>query len=987
MLFLARRRGFFAPIFLVGLIWAACETPDPDVPTQLPAPGTAVAPPVPLVRVTNAAPVAVCRWVTGPIKLDGRADEPAWAGAEVFEDYRLAWLGQNVRPAKTRTRTRLLWDNEYLYFTAEMEDADLFADVKEHDGDTWDNDVWELFLKPAGGRGYYEFHVNAANTKFDLFLPHRGAWLVQRLRRAHDFHIESKVVLRGTLNDLTDTDLGWTVEGRIPWSDFKMTGGAPEAGDEWNFSLCRYDYSVGAERPELSSITSYKRLDFHRHEDFPAIRFTGKEANRFGSLKRVAWHDSRLAGSPEPPLPYVTELVWEGLPVKKPLEIKHMPGFKSRLAYLDHRQEKKGAYGKLWVFDDSAGATNQISSLSITNELTYGFCFHPKFKENGFVFTHGSGPRTGEGSKTRKCRVSRWVMDRDTFKVDPVSRTDILEWRSNGHDGGGVVFGLDGMLYITSGDGTSDSDNNETGQRIDLLLAKLLRIDVDKPDGDRPYSIPPDNPFLDTPNARPETWALGFRNPWRLTCDEKTGHIWVGENGQDLWESAKLVEKGANYGWSVYEGSHPFYLERKLGPGKLRQPTVEHHHREARSLTGGVVYHGRVLPKLRGAYIYGDYSTGKIWAVKHNGEELVWHKEIADTPFQITGFGTDTRGNLLVIDESTGFHKFVPNPDAGRESDFPVRLSDTGLFKNTRRLVPHKALIPYSVNVPHWTDGAQAEHYIALPGDANTTIRFTGGRAWSLPEGSVMVQTLSLGDRRIETRLMTKQLNEWIGYSYKWNENQTDATLVGREGEDLVLRVGGAPRQWRIPARAECMMCHSRASQYVLGLNELQMNREHDYGSFKAHQFQVLDQLGALKGAKWADYTGNGNAVKKNNRLVNPYDISKPLEPRVRAYWAANCAHCHVEAGGGNSQMKLDHRTALGKTGTIDARPVHKDFGLGENARIIAPGRPDQSVMIQRCVGAAEGRMPPIGSTSLDPAWINLLVKWIKQAEKPEAKP
>ena len=973
----AQRARLWAPFFLGLLLMTSCKSPE-----LVPPP---IVPPAPVNNVPPQSPGPECRWASGPIAIDGKSDEPAWAGAAVFENYRQHWLGTNAAPVKTKTRTRLLWDSEYLYFTAEMEDADLFADVTEHDGDTWYNDVWELFLKPAGDHGYYEFHVNAANTKFDLYLPHRGAWLVQRLRRAHEFHIESNVTRRGTLNDLTDRDEGWTVEGRIPWSDFKMSGGAPKPGDTWTFALCRYDYSVGAEKPELSSTAPYRRLDFHRHEDFVYLRFVPQEANRFGSLKRAPWQVSRVKGSPEPPLPYVTERVWEQLPVKKPLELKRVPGMDGKLAYLDHRQDKDG-YSKLWFFDDSAGVTEQAQALALPNELAYGFCFHPKFLKNGHVYIHTSGPRSGEGSKKKKCRVSRWTIDRKTLKADPNSRLVILEWESNGHDGGGVVFGLDGMLYITTGDGTSDSDDNVTGQRIDLLLSKLLRINVDKPADGRPYSIPPDNPFLDTPNARPETWAHGFRNPWRVTCDEKTGHIWVGENGQDLWESAKLVEKGANYGWSVYEGSHPFYLERKLGPGKLRQPTVEHHHREARSLTGGVVYYGDVIPQLRGAYVYGDYSTGKVWAVKHNGEELLWHKEIADTTFQITGFGVDTRGNLLVIDETTGFHKFTPNPNAGRKSDFPARLSQTGLFDNTRRLQPHPALLPYSVNLPHWNDGAEAEHYIALPGDTNTTMGFSGG-AWNLPEGSVLVQTLTLRGRRIETRLLTRQQKEWVGYSYEWNAAQTDATLVPSEGVDRELDIKGVKQKWRIPGRAECMMCHSRAARYVLGLNELQMNRVHDYGDFKAHQFQVLSQLGALKGAKWSDYTGNGNSKKMERRLTPPADNTRPLEARVRSYWAANCAHCHVEAGGGNAQMKLDFNTPLDKTKTLDAEPVHARFDLGDDARIITPGNPAKSVMLTRITTPATGRMPPVGPSTLDPQWVTLLVKWITETKPPPAPP
>ena len=135
------------------------------------------------------------------------------------------------------------------------------------------------------------------------------------------------------------------------------------------------------------------------------------------------------------------------------------------------------------------------------------------------------------------------------------------------------------------------------------------------------YAIPPDNPFLDVEGARGEIWSLGHRNPWRMTVDAKTGGLWVGNNGQDLWEFAHLIKRGDNCGWSVYEGSHPFYLNRQQGPGRFAPPTVEHDHGAFRSLTGGVVYYGRRLPGLEGAYVYGDYSTGAIWGVKHDGTQ------------------------------------------------------------------------------------------------------------------------------------------------------------------------------------------------------------------------------------------------------------------------------------------------------------------------------------------------------------------------------
>ena len=682
----------------------------------------------------------------------------------------------------------------------------------------------------------------------------------------------------------------------------------------------------------------------------------------------------QIKGSPEPALQYVAKRIWEKLPAKKPLELKQLPGRPGWMVYADHHESKE-SISSLWAFETKAQVAEQVEVLTLTNRLVYGFCFHPRFEENGFIFLHTSGPRRGEGSKKKKCRVSRWTMDRKTLAVDVSSHRTFLEWESNGHDGGGVVFGRDGMLYVTSGDGTSDSDVNLTGQRIDLILAKLLRINVDRQSKDRPYSIPPDNPFLKTPHAAPETWALGFRNPWRLTCDIKSGDIWVGENGQDLWESVKRVERGANYGWSRYEGSHPFYLERKQGPGKLTKPTFEHHHREARSLTGGVVYHGDRLPPLQGAYVYGDYSTGKIWAGRHDGQRVVWHQEIADTTLGITGFAEDARGNLIVIDDHTGFYRLEKNPEHGRPVRFPTRLSKTGLFNNTPGQIPAPGVRAYEVNVPHWTDGADAHHWIAVP--EGKAIKHASNRGWNTPEGTVLVQTLFQDGRRLETRLLTKQQDEWAGYSYLWDKNQKDAVLVGSAGKEIGLSGG---RKWKVPSRAECMMCHSRAVRYTLGLTELQMNRPIQVKGKSTNQIADWIRAGLLEGAKAEDYGEGGRHAQR--RLPNPYDESLALESRVRAYWQANCTHCHVEAGGGNAQMKLEWNRSLKDTGTVDVEPLHSRFQLGEEARIVASGDIVHTVMMQRISGTGTGRMPPVGGVLPDPQWVQLLVQWVSELKR-----
>jgi hypothetical protein len=227
-----------------------------------------------MVEVGPTGPENLCRRARGEIRIDGRDDEPAWRMAQRISDFAPHWDG---RPATTSTRAKLLWDDHYLYFFAEMEDADLYADVTEHDGMTWHGDVFELFFKPAEDKlGYYEFQVNALNTQLDMFLPSRGSGGYRRWASRGKFHMKSAVVLQGTVNRWKDVDTGWSVEGRVPWGDFAPTGWRPRAGDCWRFNLCRYDYSKTLERPELSCCSPLTRPDFHCYEDYATLRFEGE---------------------------------------------------------------------------------------------------------------------------------------------------------------------------------------------------------------------------------------------------------------------------------------------------------------------------------------------------------------------------------------------------------------------------------------------------------------------------------------------------------------------------------------------------------------------------------------------------------------------------------------------------------------------------------------------------------------------------------------
>ncbi|NIP95524.1 MAG: PQQ-dependent sugar dehydrogenase, partial [Akkermansiaceae bacterium] len=310
--------------------------------------------------------------------------------------------------------------------------------------------------------------------------------------------------------------------------------------------------------------------------------------------------------------------------------------------------------------------------------------FDPDYRSNHFVYLFQKG-RVPSLRNENGCRISRYrVLPEPLPRIDPESEFPIIEWRSHGHDGGDLAFGQDGMLYISTGDGTADSDLWVSGQTLDDLLGSVLRIDVRQAAPGKPYLIPDDNPFLDHPGARAEIWAYGLRNPWRMTADLQSGQIWVGNNGQDLWETAHLLRRGENYGWSVFEGSHPFYPNRQLGPTPHVLPTIEHPHSEFRSLTGGIVYRGQKWPELDGAYLYGDHSTGRIWAARHDGKTMLWHRELADTSLQVAGFALAPGGDILIVDYGGhAIHRLRKAPPQPAQAvPFPRKLSGTGLFKS-----------------------------------------------------------------------------------------------------------------------------------------------------------------------------------------------------------------------------------------------------------------------------------------------------------------
>ena len=313
-----------------------------------------------------------------------------------------------------------------------------------------------------------------------------------------------------------------------------------------------------------------------------------------------------------------------------------------------------------------------------------------------------------------------------------------------------------------------------------------------------------------------------------MSFDRKTGELFVGDVGWELWESVHRVEKGGNYGWSAMEGPQPI-KSGQVGPTPIRPPLIELPHTIACSVTGGRVYRGRRFPELQGAYVFGDWETRRLWAARFEGDRTREMSEIARPSVRFVAFGEDRDGELLFVDEDGGtLHTLEKGDDGARNADFPATLSKTGLFASVEGHRPANGVIPFAVNGRQWLDGATAEHWAAFPGTSSATL-YANGRpipglvSWHMfrmhfPKDAVLMRTLSLSGRRLETQLLHYDGVDWRGYTFAWRDDQSDADLVPAEGAEKELRDGGRSRVWQFQSRSQCMSCHSNQSEYAPGV-------------------------------------------------------------------------------------------------------------------------------------------------------------------------
>ncbi len=319
--------------------------------------------------------------------------------------------------------------------------------------------------------------------------------------------------------------------------------------------------------------------------------------------------------------------------------------------------------GIIRVFNNDSSVTSSKVFLDIRDRVLsggeqglLGLAFHPDFENNGIFYVDYTA------SNPRRTVISRFYIKSNTpNEADPSSEERIMEINQpySNHNGGRILFGPDGYLYIGMGDGGSGGDPQGNGQNRQTLLGTILRIDVDHPASGKQYGIPPDNPFAGNTNGfREEIYAYGLRNPWRFSFDPVTKDLWAGDVGQNKYEEIDIIKPGKNYGWNIVEGFHCYSPSSGCDTTGLVPPVWEYSHSEGHSITGGVVYRGKKLSTLNGQYIYADFVKNKVWALDYISENNIKNKLILNVD-NVSSFGTDPDGEIYLCSFDGNIYKII----------------------------------------------------------------------------------------------------------------------------------------------------------------------------------------------------------------------------------------------------------------------------------------------------------------------------------------
>lgn len=677
----------------------------------------------------------------------------------------------------------------------------------------------------------------------------------------------------------------------------------------------------------------------------------------------------------------VIEPAFPNLSFNLPIALVQFPSDDSQFILI----EKTGII-KRFANDPNTATASVIADLrdrvsSTANEAgLLGIAFHPKFNDanNPIKDVFLSYTARGSGGNPLQSRVSRFhvVVGQDGVptNIDTANEEILLalDQPFANHNGGHIDFGPDGYLYISFGDGGSANDPRGNGQNKDALLGKLLRIDVDV-DAANHYAIPADNPFA-SGGGRAEIYAYGLRNVWKFSFDTASGQLWAADVGQNRFEEVNIVERGGNYGWNIKEGDHCFAVANCTDVGGLIDPIAEYPHSEGLSITGGFVYHGTNIPSLDGIYIYGDFQFGTVFGLFFDpvtGEAAP--RVLSETNFFISSFAQDQKGEVYLlhynVQGGTGrILKINPQSNQAGEAPvdaFPKKLSETGCVdpQNPTRIAA--GVISYEPQVPFWSDHAEKTRYFAIPDGTQITQKPDGD--FDLPIGSVTLKNFRLGNKLVETRMMVRHSDgEWAGYTYEWNDEQTDAVLLNGAKSKII-----DGQTWVYPSRAQCLACHTPAAGRTLGLEALQLNSLHTYDEtgLTANQLDTLEHINLLAGPRVGIRDARPSMPKIDDEFAS-------LELRAKAYLHSNCAYCHQPGATGQGPADLRYNTPFASMQLCDVEPQEGNLGR-VNARLLTPQNPDLSILSVRMHTTDVTRMPKISSSVVDPDGTSLIDAWI----------
>lgn len=667
--------------------------------------------------------------------------------------------------------------------------------------------------------------------------------------------------------------------------------------------------------------------------------------------------------------------------------------------------------GRIIKFDVPSGTGRTF--MDISNRVNtggeggiLGLAFHPDYQENRrfFVFyTLNASNGSGSGYHTRISRFERDPQNPDRAMGNSEAVLISQYNQASNHNGGDIHFGPDGYLYAALGDEGGANDTYQNSQRIDRdFFAGIIRIDVDeKPENLLPnphpasvgnYRVPADNPyigveeFVNNPvnpdEIRTEFYAVGLRNPFRMSFDPLTGALYAGDVGQGAREEIDIIEKGGNYGWSYREG-------RIRGPRfslfrDFIDPIYDYQHgsgpMEGRSVTGGVVYRGDRYPELFGKYVFSDYVSGNVWALESDGtQSRVTAGNIVRGMQNISGFGYDpTNGDILAARLNNGVIVRLTRQENTGSETIPHLLSQTGAFSDLSTLTPETGVYPYELNHPFWSDGAGKQRWFALPENSGE-IAFESSRPF--PRGSVWIKHFEMemeegnpeSRRRLETRFIVKTADHVYGLTYRWNDQQTDAELVPEDGltETLEIQRDGETVQqpWTYPSRSACLFCHSRPSGGVLGFSPHQLDRMVSWlDGEPVNQIDLLENGGMITPSE-------ANHPKPSHLAVSMDDPDASTAAKVATYLHVNCAPCHQPGGPAVGTWDARITTPLWQKNILGADLVRTEVP-GETA-LVEPGAPDASALLNRISTRGPRQMPPVASHRIDQQAVDLLREWI----------